>query len=73
MARLAGSVRVDTLTHRKPSAFKQNTGYTTRGRGRWRGHGRRRERGHAQAVRKQAVRRQAVRKQAVRRQAVCRY
>ena len=29
----AGSVRVDTLTCREPSAFEQNTGYTTRGCG----------------------------------------
>ena len=42
---LAGSVRVNTLTHHKPSALKRNTGYTTRGHGR--GRGRRHERGCA--------------------------
>src|ERR1700722_3700585 len=41
--RLANSIRVDTSTRREPSAFKQNTGYTTRGRGRGRGRGRTRE------------------------------
>ena len=30
--RPTGSVRVDTSTRREPSAFEQNTGYTTRGR-----------------------------------------
>jgi hypothetical protein len=29
--------RIDTATHREPLAFEQNTGYTTRGRGRARG------------------------------------
>jgi hypothetical protein len=46
---LAGSVRVNTLTHHELSAFEQNTGYTTRGCEGRRGHGRgrRRERGRA--------------------------
>ena len=44
--RLAGSVCVNMSTYRKPLAFKQNTGYTTRGHGRGRGHkGRRRGEG----------------------------
>ena len=34
---MTGSVRVDTLTCHKPSAFERNTGYTTRGCGRGRG------------------------------------
>jgi len=65
-ARPADFVRVDTSTYREPSAFKQNTGYTTRGRGAGGGT----VAGAsvlAQAVCKQAVRKQAVRKQAVRR------
>jgi len=32
--------RIDTSTRREPSAFKQNTGYTTRGHGRGRGRAR---------------------------------
>ena len=60
----AGFVGVNTSTHREPSAFEHNTGYTTRGR--WRGHGRRRAGAGASAdvlaqpVRKQPVRRQPV-------------
>ena len=48
--RPAGSVCVNTSTHREPLAFEQNTGYTTRGHGR--GRGRRRECMLAEAVRK---------------------
>ena len=36
--RPAGFICINTSTRREPSAFKQNTGYTTRGHGR-RGHG----------------------------------
>ena len=47
--RPAGSIRVDTSTCHEPSAFKQNNGYTTRGRGRGRGRRRGRGRGRGRA------------------------
>src|ERR1700722_14309720 len=50
---LANSIRVNISTRHEPSAFKQNTGYTTRGRRRGRGRGCGRTRGRTREHRRE--------------------